>query len=164
MTTLLSRAALAAAAMALGLSSAQATYYNSASGTLSVSLTVVSSCSVGTSTMDFKQSSLSSNADVTGAISVTCGSGTPYSITLGDGGHPIGVGLRQMTTTANGGGSLEYYLYTDSNRTNAWSGTTAVSGTGTGAAQSIPLYGRVPAAVGAVLGTYSDSVQITVSY
>ena len=163
MKTLLSRAALAAAAMAVGLSGAQATYYNSASGTLSVSLTVVSSCSVGTSTMDFKQSSLSSNADVTGAISVTCGSGTPYSITLGDGGHPIGVGMRQMTTTATGG-ALEYSLHTDSNRTNPWSGTTAVSGTGTGAAQSIPLYGRVPAAVGAVLGTYSDSVQITVSY
>jgi len=72
--------------------------------------------------------------------------------------------MRQMTTTATGGGALEYSLYTDSNRTNPWSGTTAVSGTGTGAAQSIPLYGRVPAAVGAVLGTYSDSVQITVSY
>ncbi len=163
MKTLLSRAALAAAAMALGLSGAHATYNNTAPGTLSVSLTVVSSCSVGTSTLNFGNSSLSSQLDVDGTISVTCGSNTPYSITLDNGQNGGSGGSRLMKTSENGGGTLEYYLYTDGGRSNPWYGTTAVTGSGSGSAQSIPVHGRVPAAA-PPLGTYSDSVKITVSY
>jgi spore coat protein U domain-containing protein, fimbrial subunit CupE1/2/3/6 len=69
-----------------------------------------------------------------------------------------------MRMLASSSGSVEYSLYTDSNRSAAWFGATAVPGTGTGSAQSIPVYGRVPASTGTVPGSYSDVVQIIVTY
>jgi spore coat protein U-like protein len=163
MKTLLSRAALAAAAMALGLSGAQATT-DTATGQLNVKLTVISSCSVGTSSLDFGRSSLATTLDVTGAISVTCGSGVPYSITLGKSANYGSEGSWMMKRTG-GTDLVEYELYTLSTRTTAskWYGSVAVSGTGNGSPQSIPVYGRVLAAT-PVLGDYTDSVPITVSY
>ena len=134
MKTLLSRAALAAAAIALGLSGAQAT--TTATANLNVSLQVISSCTVSATPLTFPQSTLSSYVDATATISVTCGSGASYSVTLGDGQHSAGSGLRLM----------------------------AVLGTGSGGAQSITVYGRVPASPGAAPGAYSDQVQITVTY
>jgi spore coat protein U domain-containing protein, fimbrial subunit CupE1/2/3/6 len=156
MKTLLSRAALAAAAMALGLSDAQAT---TATANLNVSLQVTSSCTVSATPLNFGSATLSSNVDATATISVTCGSGNGYSVTLGDGQHSVGSGM-----LASSSGLVEYSLYTDSNRSAAWFGATAVPGTGTGSAQSIPVYGRVPASTGTVPGSYSDVVQIIVTY
>jgi spore coat protein U-like protein len=158
MMTLLSRAALAAAAMALGLSGAHAT---TATANLNVSLQVISSCAVSATPLTFPQSSLSSIVDATATISVTCGSGTGYSVTLGDGQHSPASGLRMLTSS---NGSVEYYLYSDTNRSAPWFGATAVPGTGTGSVQPITVYGRVPASPGAAAGSYSDVVQITVTY
>ncbi len=160
MTTPFSRAALAAAAMAFGLSAAHAT---TTTTNLTVSLTVTSTCAVSATPLNFLPSTATSNVDATATISVICGSGTPYSVTLGDGQHPLGVGLRQMQLSG-GGGSLEYSLFSDPARTVSWSGATAASGTGTGSGQSIPVYARVPASVGPTPGAYSDTVQITVTY
>jgi spore coat protein U-like protein len=158
MKTLLSRAALAAAAMALGLSGAQAT---TTATNLNVSLQVTSSCTVSATPLTFPQSTLSSNDDATTTISVTCGSGASYSVTLGDGQHSAGSGLRMMASSS---GAIEYQLYSDSARGAAWFGAAAVPGTGTGTAQPITVYGRVPASPGAAPGAYSDQVQITVTY
>ena len=159
MKTLLSRAALGAAAMALGLSGAQAT--TTATANLNVSLQVTSSCTVSATPLTFPQSTLSSNVDATATISVTCGSGASYSVTLGDGQHSAGSGLRMMASSS---GTTEYQLYSDSSRSTPWFGAAAVPGTGTGAAQPITVYGRVPASPGATPGAYSDQVQITVTY
>ena len=161
MKTLLSRAALGAAAMALGLSGAQAT--TTATANLNVSLQVISSCTVSATPLTFPQSTVSSNVDATATISVACGSGASYSVTLGDGQHSVGTpgsGLRMMASSS---GTIEYQLYSDFSRSAAWSGAAAVPGTGTGAAQPITVYGRVPAS-GAAPGAYSDQVQITVTY
>ena len=158
MKTLLSRAALGAAAMALGLSGAQAT---TATANLNVSLQVISSCTVSATPLTFPQSTVSSNADATATISVTCGSGASYSVTLGDGQHSPVPGLRMMASSS---GTIEYQLYSDAARGAAWFGAAAVPGTGTGAAQPITVYGRVPASPGATPGAYSDQVQITVTY
>jgi spore coat protein U-like protein len=163
MKTLLSRAALAAAAMAVGLSGAHAT---TATANLNVSLQVTSSCTVSATPLNFGSSTLLSNVDTTATISVTCGSGSSYSVTLGDGQHSVGSsgsGLRMMASSS---GTIEYQLYSDSSRGTgtAWFGSTAVPGTGTGSVQPITVYGRVPASPGAAAGSYTDVVQITVTY
>jgi spore coat protein U-like protein len=124
MKTLLSRAALAAAAMAVGLSGALAT---TATANLNVSLQVTSSCTVSATPLNFGSSTLLSNVDTTATISVTCGSGTGYSVTLGDGQHSVGSsgsGLRMMASSS---GTIEYQLYSDSSRgtarrRRAWNG------------------------------------------
>src|SRR5271167_3916621 len=108
MKTLLSRTALGAAAMALGLSGAQAT--TTATANLNVSLQVISSCTVSATPLTFPQSTLSSYIDATATISVTCGSGASYSVTLGDGQHSAGSGLRLMASSS---GTIEYQLYSD---------------------------------------------------
>jgi spore coat protein U-like protein len=119
---------------------------------------------VSAAPLNFGSSTLSSNVDTTATISVTCGSGTGYSVTLGDGQHSVGSsgsGLRMMASSS---GTIEYQLYSDSSRGTAWFGAAAVPGTGTGTVQPITVYGRVPASPGAAPGAYSDQVQITVTY
>jgi spore coat protein U-like protein len=110
----------------------------------------------------FGSSALANAANASAAISVTCGSGTPYSVTLDNGQHSVS-GQREMTTTSNGGGNVVYNLYSDSNRTIPWAAA-GVGGTGNGSAQTITVYGQVPAAGGATVGSYSDSVGVTVNY
>jgi spore coat protein U-like protein len=75
----------------------------------------------------------------------------------------------------NGASFINYNLYTDAARTSAWttatSSTTCTStnscylGTGNGSAQSIPVYGQVPAVGSApTASTYSDTVTMTITY
>jgi spore coat protein U-like protein len=76
---------------------------------------------------------------------------------------------------ANGTNYIPYNLYVDSGHTYPWStGATNSTctttndcylGTGSGGAQSIPVYGVVPTVTTApTSGSYSDTVNITVTY
>jgi spore coat protein U-like protein len=81
---------------------------------------------------------------------------------------------RRMQQGASGN-FIGYGIYTDSARTNLWttasSSTTCTAanscflGTGNGSAQSITVYGRVPAlGTGPAPGVYTDTVTMTVTY
>ena len=68
----------------------------------------------------------------------------------------------------SGANSVTYGLYKDAARSTGWgssivSGET-VSGTGTGSAQALTVYGRVPPQSTPPPGTYSDVVVVTVTY
>jgi spore coat protein U-like protein len=69
-----------------------------------------------------------------------------------------------MNTTAK----LTYGLYTDAAWTLNWddiAGTNVLAGTGTGADQLLPVYGKVPAGQTAILtGAYADVVNVTVNF
>ena len=144
-------------------------------GTLTVQMTITASCTVTAATVDFGTSTgtalLSAAVNATGTVSVTCTNGSAYSIGMDNGAHASS-SQRRM---ANGSNFINYNLYTDSGRLNAWttasSSTTCttasscVTGTGTGSAQSTTIYGTVPAvAVAPAAGSYSDSVTMTVTY
>ena len=59
-------------------------------------------------------------------------------------------------------------LYTTALRTTVWGDGTAstgtTAGTGSGLAQSLTVYGRLPSLTGAVPGVYTDTVTITITY
>ncbi len=157
---------------------AQITYgYNSASGgcntgggisafaAFTVSVTNQALCTVTAAPLDFGSVGLMTGALAgTSTLSVTCPPGVPYTIGL-DGGlsQASNPQARQMRGAL---GAVAYGLYRNSARTLPWgnlSGQTA-GGNGTGAAQSIPVYGLVPEQDLPGPGDYTDTVVVTVTY
>ena len=126
-----------------------------------VTATVVATCGVSATPLAFGDYTGSTNVDQTSTISVTCTTGTDYTVALNDGNNASG-GVRRMV---NGGSNyLAYEMYSDAGRTTAWNATATVAGTGTGIAQSLTVYGRVASGQNVPAGAYSDTVQVTVSY
>jgi spore coat protein U-like protein len=93
---------------------------------------------------------------------VTCTTGTDYDIAL-DNGQNASRRMRLGATT----NYVDYELYTDVARTNPWPstvGTPPYSYTGIGAQDTITVYGRIPGQATPLAGTYTDTVQITLTY
>ncbi|HEV2865250.1 MAG TPA: spore coat U domain-containing protein [Allosphingosinicella sp.] len=157
---------LAACAVALAPSAASAAVANS---TLSVDATVTANCTVSAGSVSFGSVNpiSGSNADATGSFSVTCTNGTSWSAAAGVGsGSGASFTARRMTSGAN---TLNYNLYTSSGYGTVWgdgtSSTAAITGTGTGSAQSTSVYGRIGSGQTSVPpGSYADTVSVTVTY
>jgi spore coat protein U-like protein len=133
-----------------------------------VTATVLDNCAVAASDLAFGNYSASTATPVTAttSISVTCTANLAYAVAL-DGGTTTG----QVTDRAMTDGSshqLTYGLYTSGSYSTLWgdgTGSSAtVPGTGTGSAQSLTVYGRIPAAQYVAAGSYADRVTVTVSY
>jgi spore coat protein U-like protein len=142
---------------------------------LTVQITITASCTINASTLTFPSTAGTAltAAAVTGntTVSVTCTNTSPYSIGMGQGNNYSG-GSNRMASASN---FLPYTLYVDVALTHPWTtGATNSSctttndcylGTGSGSAQSIPIYGQVPTTASApVPGTYSDTVLMTITY
>lgn len=136
------------------------TAYNA--GTMSVTITIQSSCNVAATAMNFGNYNLA-QLDGTSTISVTCTNGTAWSAALSKGSGSFTT--RKMISGAN---SLNYNLYTSAAKTQVWgdgsSGTSVVTGTGTGATQTQTVYGAVPASQPSPISSYSDTITVTVSF
>ena len=100
-------------------------------------------------------------ADTTGTLTVTCTNGASYSVVAGD-GRNYSSGWRMD----NGSGQyVTYQLYSDAGRGTAFvRAGTSLSYTGNGAAQTVTVYGRVPAQTAGGSGSFTDSVSFTVTY
>jgi spore coat protein U-like protein len=141
-----------------------------ATGNLTISATVTSSCVVGASTLTFASATSAAIAAgpvaSTGAVSVNCTMGSPYTVAL-DKGNGTGATLATRVM-ASGSNKLNYSIYTSAALTNVWgdgtSGSQTMAGTGNGAAQLINAYGSVFGTQVATAGSYADTVSITVSY
>ena len=105
-----------------------------------------------------------SGIDATGTVEVECTDGTTYDIGLDEGiGAAATVATRRMTSGAD---TVAYSLYSDAPGGAVWGdtvGVDTVGSTGTGAAQTFTVYGRVPAQ-NAPAGTYLDTITVTVTY
>ena len=161
------------------MSQAQPALADTVTGNGTVTATVTATCNlVAAPTIAFGTISGigSVTADVTaqGTITVICSTGASYTIYIDDGANRVapGSGNRQM---ANGAGRLAYQLYKTNAHATIWDatggtattgGSGGVNGTGTGANQNHTVYGRIAAgtAIPSVLGNYSDTVLITVTY
>lgn len=160
--TLLSAAVMLSSGLVLAGSALAA---SPATSTLNVSATITSDCTVATAPVNFGSVTSGSGAVATGSVDVTCTPATPYTIALDAGGNFNGTNRTIVDGSAN---SLVYAL-NDNTTGLPWGddGTTiaavSVSDTGTGILQ--------PHIVGATLtggvvptGTYTDSVNVTVTY
>jgi spore coat protein U-like protein len=160
-------ASLSAAALLAMTPVAQAA---TASGPMTVTASVATACLVGASSLAFGSPTSAAiaagNVDAVGNVSVTCTNGLSYSVSL-DAGSGAGATLavRNMFTS---GQSLKYGIYTTAARNTVWGdgtlGTVTIPGTGTGANQSIPAYGRVFGGQIASAANYADIVNVTVRY
>ncbi len=131
--------------------------------TLTVTATVQNACALNGGTMAFGQylSGQTTNLDATGQINYANCSGT-LSFEL-DGGQAGDVNARKMLS---GGNQLTYQLYRTSTRTAIW-------GTGSNAqglqlltplSGKIDVYGRIPSGQAVPAGTYTDTVNITLTF
>jgi spore coat protein U-like protein len=152
--------------LALGLTPTSAVAQaNPATTTFTVSATVLKDCAVSATALPFGNYTGAVN-NTTSTVTVSCTKSTTYSVGLGTGlATGASVSTRQMQ---NGTNLLNYSLCSDSAAcaTN-WGNTLAtnwVTGTGTGAAQALTVYGQIPAAQYVTPGSYTDTITVTVTY
>src|ERR1043166_7257119 len=139
----------------------------------SASATVVTNCNISATNLNFGTVGLlTANVDATTTVAVQCTKATPYTLGLGNGLN-FSSGTRRMKA---GTTFVNYGLYTDAARTNAWTTTTSATtctggantcavGTGAGSNQNITVYGRVPAQTPTPApATYTDTIVATVTY
>jgi len=135
--------------------------------TFQVTATVAASCQISTTNLAFGAYTGAATT-ATSTISVTCTSTTLYNVGL-NAGTATGatVTTRQMTGSANANALLNYALYRDSAHTLNWGntvGTDTMSGSGSGAVQSLTVYGQIPASQIVAPGSYTDTITATITY
>lgn len=142
-------------------------FAQSASTTFDVTITIASSCTIdapaATDVAFGTNPSTATNIDAAGNLNVNCTPGTAYDIALSEGLNGAYINSRAMN---NGTTLVPYQLYQDAGRSTVWGetiGTDTLAGTGTGAVQAVPVYGRVPSANFPAL-SYSDTVTATITY
>jgi spore coat protein U-like protein len=138
---------------------------NPATTTFNVTATVLKDCIVSATGLPFGNYT-GALVNVSSTVTVTCTSGTAYTVGL-NAGLTTGatVTTRQMGITQPAGG-LNYSLLTTSYSGANWGNTsgTWVSGTGSGAAQPLTVYGVLPAGQYVPPGSYTDTIAVTVTY
>lgn len=121
-------------------------------------------CAISASDLAFGAYS-GSTLDGQSQISLTCTSGLPWNVGLSQGtAGGATVTTRKMTGPD---ASMAYWLYRDFARTLNWGdtvGTDTAAGTGTGSAQILPVYGRIPGSQSLPAGTYRDTIVATVTF
>lgn len=144
-------------------------YAATSTTTFGVDATVANACSVSATALSFGNYDPVTAAAVnsTTTVSVTCSNGAPYDVGL-DAGTTTGATVTSRQMTDASANTLDYALYSDSARTTNWGntvGTDTVTGTGTGAAQSLTVYGAIASGqTTAAVGSYSDTITVTVTY
>lgn len=144
-----------------------------ATSNLSVTASVGSSCSIGTSAVAFGAydplgAHASADLNGTGTVSVVCTNGTVAAVTLGQGANAdvSSTDAAPVRRMASGSNLLSYSLFSDSGRTTAWGNTeaTGVEVTGTGTSSNLTVYGTLPMGQNVPAGAYSDTVVATITF
>lgn len=136
-----------------------------------VSATVGEGCTINVSGISFPTYT-QTGVDTTGSITVTCPQNIAYNVTMNSGLNYDSVsGRRRMNDGA--GNLLMYNLYRNSGLTFIWGDNgfqntitngTPLPGTGTGAAQTVSVFGHVHSNQIVPNGTYTDNVLVTVNF
>ena len=147
----------------------------SASATMTVTATVIATCTITSGNLSFgNYDAIGTNATAplngTASITATCTQGAAATVDIDSGLNPSGTGNSQ-TRRMKGSGTnyLSYNIYSDSAHSKPWgsktSGTTVpVTGAGGTSPVTLTAYGSVPGAQSAPVGSYTDSVAVTINY
>jgi len=164
MNKLFAYPAAALALLASGSAFAQQTLLDN----IAVSAEVIAACTSVTATdVDFGTAAAADEMDdATSTVTVTCDTGTAYTVELDYGQTPLaGTTIRQVTGA--GGEFMDYFIYQDAAFSAPW-GTVAEgeerTGTGTGAAEALTAYFRLQRNSGSSPGVYTDLVGVTLSF
>jgi spore coat protein U-like protein len=140
-------------------------FSDTATTSFNATATVPTTCTVAANNLNFGTVGLlSANTDASTTLSPVCTNGAPYNVGLDKGLNGSSVTTRQMKA---GSALVNYSLFSNSGRTTNWGntvGTDTVSGTGTGASQSLTVYGRIPSQTTPSPGTYNDTIVVTLTY
>jgi spore coat protein U-like protein len=105
--------------------------------------------------------------NTTSTLTVQCNNTVPYNVGL-DAGTSTGATVTTRAMTGPTGSlPLPYGLFSDSAHSINWGntvGTDTVPGTGTGVAQTLTVYGQIPAGAGNRPGAYTDTITVTITY
>lgn len=136
---------------------------NTTTANMTVSSTVIASCTVSVTALSFG-SYTGSVLTGTATISPTCTNGTTYNVGISAGtASGATVNARKMT---NGASTLNYSLLQSSGGSN-WGntvGSDTVPKTGDGTTQTLTVFGTIPASQTSPLGSYSDTVVVTITF
>ena len=132
--------------------------------TFSVTATPARSCTIAATDLAFPAVGvLAAPVAAQSRITLTCTAQTLWAVALDAGRNPDAASTRRMKGPS--GGLIAYGLYGNAGLSVRWgSGAQAVSGTGTGSAQRITVYGQVPVQRAANPGAYVDTVVATIIY
>jgi spore coat protein U-like protein len=151
-------------ALALGLPQSPA-MAATATTTFQVTATVAATCLISATTLAFG-SYTGALVNASSSISVTCTNTTPYNVGL-DAGTAAGATVTTRKMTGPASALLNYALYRDAAHAQNWGttvGTDTVAGTGNGSAQTLTVFGQLPANQFVTPGAYTDTITATISY
>ncbi|GBQ26390.1 spore coat U domain-containing protein [Gluconacetobacter sacchari] len=175
---------VAAAAFALGHPDVAAAQ-TSITGTIGVTLTLTSACSIngtilasgssanfgtldfGTATTLFTQQDAQVLTGSSGGISLTCSPGISPQLTVTSGGNDTKTTGGHLHALVSGSSNVSYDLYSDSSRTTVVQNNAALALTASSTTYTTNLYGRVfGAGTASVLpaGVYTDTLNVTLSF
>jgi spore coat protein U-like protein len=161
MNTKMSQLALAIGAMVLTGGAMAATDL----GALTATATVAAACTIGDATLAFGayDPASATATDAATTVSVTCTNGYAYSIY-----SATALVDRKMITGAGGAGlELTFGVYGSTSERTAGTQlpvtntTGKISGTGTGVAQAVDLFGRIAALQNVYAGSYTNAAATT---
>ncbi len=140
-----------------------------ATATFNVTATINPACTIQASELNFGTYA-EAQVDGQSTITVTCTSTTAWEVAL-NAGSSAGATIGNRRMTGPGPSNLNYGLFTDAARTVTWGdkpalpGQNTVSGFGTGSAQALTVFGRIPGGQGtANPGAYLDTITVTITF
>lgn len=139
---------------------------NSAAFSFAARTTVSNNCVINTDPLAFgSQGVLRSDVRTTAAMRVLCTNGNPYRIALNGGSVANNPAARKMRSASSA--TIDYRISATLDGP-VWgdgsNGTAMLDGTGSGALQTLTLYGRVPAQTTPAPGDYKDTVMATIYF
>jgi len=136
--------------------------------TFDVTMTVIADCTINAAGINFGQTGVITTAKTGQSnLTVTCTNTTPYNVGLdaGDGTGSTGT-TRYMVGTGTNTDKVQVNLYRDAN-SSLWGntqGSNTVTGTGTGNAQTLTVYGEIPVQKSPAPDTYKSTITASIYF
>ena len=108
--------------------------------------------------------------DGTGSVGVKCTPGNGTSISLDSGANASSNQRRMQGPAGTSSAFLNYDLYSDSSRTTLWgngsngASSLAITAAANASERTFTVYGRVPKGQDVNVGSFADTVQVTVNF